>query len=682
MTQLVKQPVYTPRRASAQRSLGIVFALITGIVGLYAVYSQAEGLTWQFDDYFNLKTLADASSVAGVLNFVFGGGAGPFGRPLALATFLASYGDWPTNPWGMVQLTFVIHAMNGALVFLVLNRVLGSPSVRDMTGSRAPWLALAAALLWLWLPMHASSLLMPVQRMTHVSAFFVLVSLYGFVVLRQRQGGAVPTFGAMVLLSLWLAGTVLLAMLSKENGVVAITFASLIELFCFYPHWRREAAGSRGKLWRLLLVLAGVTVATVMLVHVFTRWQGLRESFELYRGYHWNEHIATQWVISLEYLRQIVLPRSALLGPFHDNHTVFTWNTPPPFMALALWAGLLCCSVWCGKNERQSLEVRTLGWAGCAAILWFFAGHQVESTLLPLELYFEHRNYLASLGICFLLVLTFDRFLQTAHRKIVPCTLASIYLAFLGFSLFQLTSLWGQPLLAHDLWQKNHPHSTRATQAVIQDLMGLGYQNAAFSLADDFVHEMRALDVSIQMLTLRCKHSGHDEQRRSFYQLQQLVPELKAPGGIPTGLAGLGAAVRNGNCSNPKADEYESFLRQLLATPQVAHAVKVRHHIYYELALMAKQRENMLDYIEYLKKAFWDFPTISIAQLVAATLFQEERIDEAIEWIDIVIRDAPNVSLRKAWRDTLQSMREALVHIHQSLHDPASQPLVPPSQTQ
>lgn len=669
VTQLLTRPGLGPRQKHLLITLAVTAAFVGGVVALYATYALAEGLTWQFDDFVNLKTLTSASSPAGVLNFVFGGSAGPLGRPLSLITFLANYGDWPTNPWRMVQLTFLIHAMNGALVFLLLNRVLMCQVFRGMTGSRSLWLALAAALLWLWLPIHASSVLMPIQRMTHVSAFFMLISLYGFVVLRQRQGGMVPSFGGMLLLSIWLACTVFLAVLGKENGVTAITFTCLLELFCFYPRWRNEPVGLRRRTWRLWLTLAGSAVAVVMLVHVFTRREALQEAFELYRGYHWNEHLATQWVISVEYLRQILIPRNALLGPFHDNHIVYTWAEVPAYAALALWGGLLWCAVWLAKSFRHSATTRTLGWAACAAILWFFAGHQVESTLLPLELYFEHRNYLGSLGFCVLLVFAFDCFLKSAQRPVVAWIVASVYFAFLAFSLFQLTSLWGQPLLAHDLWQKNHPYSTRAAQAVIHDLMEMGYQEAAFKFADDFIQEQRAVDVAIQFVTLQCKHTGREEQERGFAQLQQLVSELKIPGGIPTGLAGLGNAVRNGECLRPNPTEYESLLQQLLTRPQVEHAVKVRHHIYYELALMAKQREDMDGYIDYLQKAFWDYPTISSAQLVAATMFQEQRIEDAIAWIDIVTDNAPNESLRKAWRETLQSMRSALVQIQRSVDE-------------
>lgn len=653
-----------------QATLILPFGAVALAIGaLYWMYALAQGLTWQFDDFINLKGLADVSSPEGAVNFVFGGVAGPLGRPLSLITFMANYADWPGNPWGVVQLTFVLHSINGVLVFLLGRRVL---LCSDHLESNANRLAMLIAVLWLLLPIHASGVLMPVQRMTHVSAFFVLVALYGYMVLRQRQGGGVPTVAGMAALSAWLAVMGLAAAFSKENGVTVATFVFLLEIFCFYSGWKRHTTGVLGGFWRIWLILAGSIVTLAMAWHVATSWEGILKSFELYRGYRWSEHIATQWVISLEYLRQIVLPRSALLGPFHDNHAVFRWSMVAPYMAILFWGTLLLSALLLARRAG-SQSGRVIGWAGCAAVLWFFAGHQVESTVIPLELYFEHRNYLASLGICFWLVLVFDHFLRVAQKKIVPYALAVLYLIYLMFSLHQITSLWGQPLLAHDLWQKNHPNSTRAAQAVIQDLMQLGFQEAAFAFADEFIEKQNAVDVSIQMMPLRCKHRSAGEQEQSFKSLLHLVETLRLPVGITTGLAAFGNVVRDDACASVNDGQYEGFLQLLLAKPQVQHVTTVRHHIHYELALMAKKRMDMDGYIDNLKKAYWDFPSISVAQLIAAALFQEQRIDEGIEWIDGVIEHAPNPSLRMAWRATLQSMRDALVHIRQSLHE-AEQP--------
>lgn len=674
MQHLSTSQVHASHRSVTLSSLALVVILVIGIAGLYLAYALAQNLTWQFDDYANLRTLAEASNPAGVINFVFGGASGPLGRPLSLATFLASYDDWPSNPWGMVQLTLVVHAMNGALIFLILRRVLVLSPFSKAVSVHSQWLALATAILWLWLPIHASSVLMPVQRMTHVSAFFSLLALYGFVVLRQLQGGKIPGFRGILLINLWLATTIFLSILGKENGATALTFSFLIEIFCFYPTWKCQKIGISNLFWRAWVFFAASAVTAALLVYVFSYWTVLGQVFELYRGYQWNEHIATQWVISLEYLRQIIIPRSALLGPFHDNHRLYGWTDAPPYVAIVVWGALLWYSAQVGRSQKYSIGIRGLGWVGFAAILWFFAGHQLESTFIPLELYFEHRNYLASLGFCLFFVLALNHFWTAAYRKVVPWTLALVYVAFIVTSLVQLTSLWGQPLLANDLWQKNNPQSTRAAQAVAQNLFDLGYQKAAFEFSDEFIREQRSLDMAILLMPERCQNQSEVEQTRSFKQIQDLVSKLQAPGGIPTGLAKFGEAVRNGKCSRPKENEYEALLREILERPQVNHSPKVRHHVYYELALMAKQRNDPNEYIDYLKKAFWDYPTISLAQLVSAMLFKEQRIEEAIAWIDEVVDNAPNAALHTAWRDTLQSMRGALTDIKHSLDGPSFPP--------
>ena len=77
---------------------------------------------WGFDDYINLKGLSEVSSRPGLIDFVFGGHAGPGGRFISLASFVANYQDWPSNPWGFARLTLILHALNGALLFLLLFR--------------------------------------------------------------------------------------------------------------------------------------------------------------------------------------------------------------------------------------------------------------------------------------------------------------------------------------------------------------------------------------------------------------------------------------------------------------------------------------------------------------------------------------------------------------------------------
>src|SRR5690606_12813235 len=90
------------QRDGGQQLLAALLMLV-GFSAVVALYALARGLTWQFDDWINLKDLAGASSPDGLRAFLFGGVAGPSGRPVALLSFLPNYVDWPDNPWGFVQ---------------------------------------------------------------------------------------------------------------------------------------------------------------------------------------------------------------------------------------------------------------------------------------------------------------------------------------------------------------------------------------------------------------------------------------------------------------------------------------------------------------------------------------------------------------------------------------------------
>jgi len=92
----------------------------------------------------------------------------------------------------------------------------------------------------------------------------------------------------------------------------------------------------------------------------------------------------------------MVLPRagrdsdSALLGFYHDDFQASAgWLTP--WTTLPAVLGLLCVAL-------AALVVRRRFPLFAFAVLFFLAGHLLESTVFPLELVFEHRNYLPSIA--------------------------------------------------------------------------------------------------------------------------------------------------------------------------------------------------------------------------------------------------------------------------------------------
>src|SRR5690606_6133690 len=97
-------------------------------------------------------------------------------------------------------------------------------------------------------------------------------------------------------------------------------------------------------------------------------------------------------------------------------------------------------------------------------ILWFFAGHVLTSNVIPLELAFEHRNYLPLMGI---IVATIQPISELARRLRISITarriLTAISLAALALLCAIQSATWGDPMLLAMTLEQRNPTSQRAS---------------------------------------------------------------------------------------------------------------------------------------------------------------------------------------------------------------------------
>ena len=357
-----------------------------------------------FDDASNLISNSYVHITSLDLDTLYRAGfsleAGPLKRPVSMLSFALNYyfaGSFDdSTPYKLTNIA--IHAINGLLLFWMMSLVFLRltqlhPPAQARTGiNRGTYLALASvvALLWVTHPIQLTSVLYLVQRMTELSGLFTLLGLICYLSGRLRIAAGKP---GGVRLALW--GPVvfgLLGIFSKESAALLPVFMLVLELTLFsaeqpWRNWRKLPAKLKGALI-LAAVVTGILVLAWAINYFIPKYVA--------RDFSMTERLLTEPRILFYYLYLILVPRLNEFSLFHDDMELSTsvlspWTTLPSIAGIGFLLAL-------AYGVRRQQPLLSLG------IFWFFAGHLLESTILPLELVHEHRNYLASLGPLLVLV--------------------------------------------------------------------------------------------------------------------------------------------------------------------------------------------------------------------------------------------------------------------------------------
>ena len=466
-----------------------------------AVWTRGAGGVFLLDDFANLKTLDRLSSpltFEALSSFLFTNPSGLFGRLLPMASFALQYASWPNDAASFRLVNIAIHLGNGVLVWLLMRRLLrlpavlgsGTPALSDQAAER---MALAISAAWLLEPLQVSTVLYVVQRMAELSASFTLAGLLLY--LHGRKMALARPGRGYGLMCLGVVGMTLLAALSKENGVLLPLFILLME---FTLLGREPApAGHRIFMWVVFAppLVAGIGYFAPLI-------QGWLQAGYATRDFTLGERLLTQARVLVDYLRLAVLPPVTGFGVFHDDFKLSRSLFDPvsTFWCMALLMGL--AGIALAYRKRAPLLA--------FAILWFFVAHSMESTVLPLEIYFEHRNYLAILGPVLLLCMAGRALLVHPAAKGLRyffAALCALWFSYISFVTWQECKLWAQrPWFIAELWGRDHPHSLRAQTYLADALAAEGFTSKAASLYQTLAEgEHHSASAYLNWLGLGCR---------------------------------------------------------------------------------------------------------------------------------------------------------------------------------
>ena len=399
-------------------------------------------------------------------------------RPVANISFALNYSVHQYSTFGYHMVNMVIHVITGVLLFFFIKLTLcrsgfsrekygvgpkGPPTDENNVTRRsgfsrdhlqtkaeqfgpegpptgdnnhldertATWIALAAALIWLVHPIQTQAVSYIVQRMASMAALLYLLAF----VLYIRGRLIHDTIWKKYLLYAGAMISGLLAMGSKEIAITLPFFILLYEWYFF-----RDL--DRAWLKRGLIVFVVAIVVLVPVVLYFTKGDPFSWLLRGYahRDFTLTERVMTEFRIVVHYLSLLAFPAPGRLNLDYDFPLSYSLFSPlTTFLSLGFLVFLLVLAIYLAKNYRIL----------SFCILWYLGNLVLESSVIGLELVYEHRNYLPSMLVFLAATLLGYRYLYQRWRYVAVGVLCVVLLLF-SFWTWQRNLIWADDLL---LWQ-------------------------------------------------------------------------------------------------------------------------------------------------------------------------------------------------------------------------------------
>lgn len=442
-------------KESRYRSLQILLFAVM-LVTLIAVtwWTFAPGITGSliFDDIPNFKPwrfLGDIHSWSSFWSFINSSLYLP-GRPLSLASFLIDDQSWPADTHLLKRTNILLHIINMLLVSWLSYRIFHR--IRMSERQCMGW-AIATALLWGLAPIQVSAVSYIIQRMVVLAATFSLLALlaidHGLASIQKSGKGL-----AWILIGSFLLAP--LGVLCKENAILTGLLGGCIFVILF-----PEIPRTKRTVILTCLLIPGIATFVYSAIATLTGPYGTGRDFSAL------QRMLSEPRVMWDYIHSILLPSLKGHSLFQEDYPV-SINLFAPWTTIPALIGLISL-IYVTVRLRKRLPLCSLGLA------FFMTGHLLESTFLPLEIYFEHRNYLPSLGLWWAMIAAIQAMPQKL-QKVGIIGAAALTLLSLSEAHI-LAQSWGNSKILAALWYEENPHSERTEIFYINTMAALGRQD-------------------------------------------------------------------------------------------------------------------------------------------------------------------------------------------------------------
>lgn len=586
-----------------RRFVGSLLSVATIFLLGILVYGHTLHVPWYFDDMASIADNLVIRDLDQALHHLF-----LSGRGLAQLTFAINYrfGGLEVSGYHLVNIS--IHIITAAIVYMILGRVFRS----------APWYSLLGALLFLLHPLQTQAVTYIVQRMTSLAGLFFFLSLYFYILFRERiekRDGRFPFGQSFYYLMSLLCG--ITALLCKQNAAI-LPLALLLFDHYFLPQNQSDSFRQR--------------LVVVLPFFLFPLWSAFQQVvLPSFQGAALSDlgsmvqlstqqqvsvanYLVTEFSVLWLYLRLLFLPYGQLLDYSYPLATaLLTWRN-----ILALTGILLLLAG--SFRWRRKFPLISFG------LFWFFLALSVESTFIPLDPVFEHRLYVPMFGFVLVVIGLFQLFSRPYWGYLL---LSFVIVTFAGLTWLR-NDLWNDPVALVEDNLRSTPSNERMLVALSKSYMDIGRQDEALLLLQ------RALEVNPRFesayLNISTIHFEKGDDAKALEMLRKGLALAPASDKLNNNLAIYYLRVGQIEKAKPSLDQ------AIKTNPQYPDAY-VNYAIYHDL------KEEYEQAISFYQKAIALSHQNAKAHINLASLYyRQQRLPEALHELKVAKeQDSQNV---------------------------------------
>jgi tetratricopeptide (TPR) repeat protein len=384
-------------------------------------------------------------------------------RPLPCLTLGLNYYFGRENPFGYNIVNITIHILCSIAVYIFLQTLLSIPGIRPYFAAKHRYeIAVIATFLFAFHPIQTNVVTYIIQRMTSMAALFYIISVTGYIFFRMQtlksgKGTFIRKYAGLLIAII--SGTC--SFLSKENAAFLPIAILLVDYLFFYNLFDEDQKKKLKRIYAvsIFLLLAVIAYAGTGRIMGYIHGYG-------HRDFSLIERLLTEPRIVFFYIYLLFIPNVGLLNLNHDILISKSIVNPPDTLIALLGIVLFVITAFVSRKKYNLFSF---------VIVWYLGNLIIESTIISLELIYEHRTYLPGVLVFFLMSFCLVYVSTKILKNKKAILLTSFLLILYGNGTYLRNFVFSTPFsLWYDVVQKS-PNLARAHANLGKAYMDLGY---------------------------------------------------------------------------------------------------------------------------------------------------------------------------------------------------------------